>query len=393
MNPNPEKPRINGMNGSHHHPHLKNGLACKPLSAEFGNPFYRPTIIPEEAVEETSRMEWVESLGLFVLFDSRVLQRQNREFCVRMVDCMARSRKARLTHVDLDRHELVVQFTDPNTSRATAAAILGEAIRLASIPVKRKTGPGENSNWTGFTAFSAESGPITHWFSRELSRKKMRLFGSLLNDSETSPAELRNLIPSLKSARRQWFGNGITISYNEKTTRPLDLVASIDTVCRLESAHILPENDQNPLASLTLSRRVWHIGMAGFSLVGAVVGLVVPGIPTVPFVLLSSYHLARGSSRMNHIFLAMPLFGSLARDWSDGRYIRPRNKFLLIIITLGIVGTTILFVQVTAWLIFTMGAVFAITTISILTTPGYSQAGAVPKVGMSRGLRALPGMA
>lgn len=390
MNPKPDKSRINGVNGTHHKPFATNGLGIPLISGDFQA---SPTLIPEEPAAEGSRMEWVESLGLFVLFDTRVLQRQNREFCLRMVDCLARSRKARLTHVDLDRHELVVQFADPNTSRATAAAILGEAIRLAAIPLRRSPEPGEKTNWTGFTAFAAESGPITHWFSREISKKKMRLYGSQLKDAETSPAELRNLIPSLKSARRKWFGKGITISYNDKTTRPLDLVASIDTICRLESSHILPENDENPLASLTLSRRVWHIGMAGFSMAGAVVGLILPGIPTVPFVLLASYHLARGSTRMNRMFLAMPLFGSLARDWSDGRYIRPRNKFLLIIITLGIVSITILFVQVTTWLMFVMGAVFAITAISILSTPGYSQAGAVPKVGMSRGLRALPGMA
>ncbi|MFM7315954.1 MAG: hypothetical protein ACKO5E_03300, partial [bacterium] len=122
MNPKPDKPRINGVNGSHHKPFAKNGLGIPLGSGEFQS---GPSMIPDEPAAEGSRMEWVESLGLFVLFDTRVLQRQNREFCLRMVDCLARSRKARLTHVDLDRHELVVQFADPNTSRATAAAILG----------------------------------------------------------------------------------------------------------------------------------------------------------------------------------------------------------------------------------------------------------------------------
>jgi hypothetical protein len=393
MQPDEKNNRLNGViNGKHLNGMQANGIGLKPNAPFLTTSAQPASALPEEPLETKPRMEWVESLGLFVLFDHRVLQRQNKDFCMRMVDCLARTRKARLTHVDLDRHELVVQFTDPNTSRATAAAILGEAIRLASMPVKRNPTLGENAKWSGFTAFAAESGPITHWFSSEVSKTKMRLYGSLLKDSETSAAELKNLIPSLKRARRRWFGKGVTISYNASTTRPLDLVASIDTICRLEATHILPENDENPLASISVPRRIWHIGMAGFSIAGAVVGLILPGIPTVPFVLLASYHLAKGSARMNRLFLAMPLFGSLARDWSDGRYIRTRNKILLIVITLGILGITFIFVQLTAWLVFIMGVIFAITSISILATPGYPQTGTVPKVGMSRGLKALPGM-
>ena len=379
-------PRLNGTNGNHAHAEVAE------LIAKSGHAQASATLA--EFSEPEPRMEWVESLGLFILRDENVIARVNRRFCSRVVDLLARSRRVRLAHVHLEDHALIVQFADPRTDRAEAARILGEAVRLASMPV-----PADQLNsgvlsprWSGFTTFSAETGPVTSWLSVEVGKNRLRLQSDSLARSEVTPAELTGLIPSLKSARRRWLKRGVTVKFDPAQSRPLDLIRSLDTICRLEAASILPETDENPLASISLPRRMWHLGLAGASLVGAGVGLVVPGVPTVPFVLLTSYHLARGSDRMHRVFLRLPLFGSLAHDWSDGRFIRPSNKLILIALTTGIVGVTLLVSPVTPGVLMVVGLVFTMTTISVLQTPSQSQAGLVPKVGISRGLRALPAM-
>lgn len=374
-------PRLSGTNG-HKHSDVARLFAGKAQAA-----------LPEVS-EPEPRVEWVERLGLFILRDEHVICRMNRRFCGRVVDVLARLRKVRLAHVHLEHHELIVQFADPRTDRAEAARILGEAVRLASMPVAAdQMNSGVLSpRWTGFTSFSSESGPVTSWLSVEVGSKRLRLQSESLSRSEATPAELADLIPSLKSVHRRWLRQGITVKFDPEQTRPLDLIRAIDTICRLEAARILPETDENPLASLSLPRRMWHMGLAGASLVGAGVGLVVPGIPTVPFVLLTSYHLARGSDRMHRVFLSLPLFGSLAHDWSEGRFIRPANKLILIALTTSIVGVTLLVTPVTPGILMAVGLVFTMTTVSVLQTPSQSQAGLVPKVGLSRGLRALPAM-
>ena len=383
MNGHQKTTKTNGTNG-HHGPngHSKMAeLVTKPKPVE-------------EVSESRSRIEWVESLGLFVLHDESVIQRANRRFCSRVIDVLIRSRKVRLAHVHMENHEFVVQFTNPKTDRAEAARILGEAVRLAAMPIP--SGMDDESvmspRWTGLTAFASENGLITSWRTRELGKNRLRIYGESLNRPESDPAELLLLIPSLKSIHRRWLSSGVTVRFDSEQIRALDLVGAIDTIFRLEAASLLPDENENPLASTSLVRRAWHLSLAGGSFAGAIVGLIVPGIPTVPFVLLTSYHLAKGSATINRYFLRMPLFGSLAHDWSDGHYIRPINKFYLITITSGIIAVTLSVTTLTPGILVAVGTVFVITTFSVLQTPSEPQMGMVPKVGISRGLRSLPAM-
>ena len=46
-----------------------------------------------------------------------------------------------------------------------------------------------------------------------------------------------------------------------------------------------------------------------------IVGIVVPGRPTTPFVLLAAFAAARGSRRMHAWLLAHRTFGKIIRDW------------------------------------------------------------------------------
>lgn len=386
--------RINGTNG-HKHSHPFHGHQWNPKINGVTSIVDFHTDQKKPALSETDEpvIEWLESLGLFVLSDRKVIQRENRQFCMRMIDFLANSRKTRLAHVDLDRHELVVQFSNPDTNRATAALILGQAVRMAAMPVRRKSAVRFDSFWSCFTAFVSDLGLITTWYSSEMGKGRIRIFSDSLIESEITPANLTHMIPSIYSARQKFFSHGMNIRFDPDSIRPLDLVGAIDTVCRMESIHILPDEDENPLASISLPVRVWHLSLAAFSFGGAIVGLIVPGIPTVPFILLTSYHLAKGSTRIHHFFLKLPLFGSVAHDWSDGRYIRLSNKIMLILLTAGIVVVTLLLTEITIGLLITVTTVFLITSWSVMAAPSHPQSGVIPTVGMSRGLRALPGLA
>jgi uncharacterized membrane protein YbaN (DUF454 family) len=57
----------------------------------------------------------------------------------------------------------------------------------------------------------------------------------------------------------------------------------------------------------------WLLAYAALGL--GILGVVVPGLPTVPFVLLSAYAAARGSRRLHGWLLAHRRFGPMIRDW------------------------------------------------------------------------------
>lgn len=77
----------------------------------------------------------------------------------------------------------------------------------------------------------------------------------------------------------------------------------------------------------TLTRMVWLA--AGCACVGlGGLGLVLPVLPTTPFLLLAAACFARSSKRLHHWLLAHRVWGPLLRDWEAHRSIPRRAKVL-----------------------------------------------------------------
>ena len=74
-------------------------------------------------------------------------------------------------------------------------------------------------------------------------------------------------------------------------------------------------------------RWLWWL-LAYASLGIGLVGIVVPGLPTVPFVLLAAFAAARGSQRLRDWLLAHHAFGPMIRDWEREGAVSRRAKWL-----------------------------------------------------------------
>lgn len=70
----------------------------------------------------------------------------------------------------------------------------------------------------------------------------------------------------------------------------------------------------------------WLLAYAALGL--GLVGIFVPGLPTVPFILLSAFAAARGSARLEKQLLDDPRFGPLIRDWQRDGSVPRRAKWL-----------------------------------------------------------------
>lgn len=95
--------------------------------------------------------------------------------------------------------------------------------------------------------------------------------------------------------------------------------------------------DQSPLVSAprvarptslrsTLLRPMLLL-LAVVSLVLAVLGAILPGLPCTEFVLLAAWAAARSSPRFHAWLLRQRLFGPLLRNWQDGRRVSRRAKW------------------------------------------------------------------
>jgi uncharacterized membrane protein YbaN (DUF454 family) len=105
--------------------------------------------------------------------------------------------------------------------------------------------------------------------------------------------------------------------------------------------------------------------LAYFFLALAIIGVVLPGLPTVPFLLLTAWFSARGSDRLHRWLYSHPHLGKLLIDWEQQGAISRSSKvmaFLLLILSWGIMykrindiwlmtGMAILFISVMVFLI------------------------------------------
>ena len=91
------------------------------------------------------------------------------------------------------------------------------------------------------------------------------------------------------------------------------------------TARQVPGNASQPLPS-TGPRR-WLFLALGFVFTGlGSIGVILPGIPTTPFLLLASYCFVRSSPRLHQRLLDSKTFGPLLRDWHRHRGLKRRVK-------------------------------------------------------------------
>lgn len=90
------------------------------------------------------------------------------------------------------------------------------------------------------------------------------------------------------------------------------------------------------------ARRIVYWFLAGFFFLLALVGVVLPGIPTTPFLLLMCYFLIRVSPELHARVLTWPVVGIPLRDWREQRGVRRNVKFVACSMVLLLVGPTLM---------------------------------------------------
>ncbi|TWT52256.1 YbaN family protein [Allorhodopirellula solitaria] len=91
------------------------------------------------------------------------------------------------------------------------------------------------------------------------------------------------------------------------------------------------------------AKRVLYWILSGFFFMLAMVGVVLPGLPTTPFLLLMCYFLLRVSPTLHAKAMTWPVVGGPLRDWQDQGGVRPNVKCLAYAMVTILVGSTLIF--------------------------------------------------
>ena len=114
-------------------------------------------------------------------------------------------------------------------------------------------------------------------------------------------------------------------------------------------------------------RAIWLIvGLT--ALASGIAGIVLPLVPTTPFVLLAAFAFARSSPRLNDWIISHAHFGPLIENWQRHGAIGPRAK----IGAIGAIALTpliTLLIGMPLWALLAQIAVLALVAAFILTRP------------------------
>jgi uncharacterized membrane protein YbaN (DUF454 family) len=101
----------------------------------------------------------------------------------------------------------------------------------------------------------------------------------------------------------------------------------------------------------------------------AILGVVLPGLPATPFLLITSYLLVRCSPRLNAALLRSRLFGPILADWQVHGGLRPHVKVKSIVLVIAMVALTICLSGYSLWLTLTVVSLATIGIVLIVRLP------------------------
>lgn len=99
-----------------------------------------------------------------------------------------------------------------------------------------------------------------------------------------------------------------------------------------------------------------------------VMGVVLPLLPTTPFLLLSAFCFARSSEKLHDWLLHHPSFGPAIIDWRENGSISKRNKAYSMVVILITILMSVIF-EVPSAILLIQVAVLSIVSLFILTRP------------------------
>lgn len=100
------------------------------------------------------------------------------------------------------------------------------------------------------------------------------------------------------------------------------------------------------------------------------IGIVLPLLPTVPFMLLAAFFFARSSERLHNWLLGHPTFGPPIMDWQSRGAINPRVKRIATVSIVAVFGIS-LALGLKLWLLLLQATILTGVLTFIWTRPNF----------------------
>ncbi len=309
------------------------------------------------------------------MVDTRLFQPAQREYARRLLEALCEHPGVRKAEVDLASSTCRVDFDLASSTRAVMGRILVEAIRTASARAGKNAWWRRSPRWSSLTAYRS-FGELSLWETYADEPGSVRLSHRGLARDRAAASRLADSLAGLEGVERchvSLWSHRITIDCGpgagplagrtvDRVERILEGRKAVDPRYAALSSGAVPEPTDAPVIAATVWKRLRYRAMAGGAFTLTLVGLVVPGIPTVPFLLATSYYLARSSPRLNERLRRTAFFGPTLQDWEGHATLSLSSKVKLIGLTATIVVVTVALAPLTP---LALSVILLISSISV----------------------------
>jgi uncharacterized membrane protein YbaN (DUF454 family) len=329
-----------------------------------------------------------DSMGTIRVSDSRLITRGRRAFCRRLVEALARRPGVSKAVVDLASASCRVEFSPRSVNSHIMAGVFADSVGEASTRSLHGDGTPwwqPSTNWVTLTAYPL-AGDVSLWETIEVKPGQVCIRHQGLSGNYERLSKVADAIAGLDRVEAcqavPWSHrlaidfrpeNGVSDWFLDQAERSFEDVLAAESRQTSASALLMKSRAGGSLTQVAGGPARWlYLALGGGALVMTVVGLIMPGIPTVPFLLLSSYGFARSSPRMNRRLRETKFFGPILIEWEQHGGLSDASKKKLI----GLTGVIILFAVILAPLS-PLGLVL-ILVFSSLSIYGLSQLPSIP---------------
>lgn len=287
-----------------------------------------------------------EPLGQIRVYDPRVFRAGRRAFCRHWIETAARQPGVRKVRVDLATATGEIEFHPGRMTGDSMAEAFASSVResLAETPESEQAkaswfrSPG--SHWVALTAYPRTEVPSV-WEVIERSADHVRIRHSGLTESRRRRHEYSAEMATadgVSSCRPGRISDALTIVFDPTQTCESRLLDASQAAWEDGEA---VEPVFHPLLAATRFGRAINLVKAGGCFAFSVVGVLVPGVPTLPFLMATSYYLARSSPRLNARLLNSSLFGPVLREWETYHALSRASKRRMILTTFAVIVFTL----------------------------------------------------
>src|SRR5262245_41218619 len=267
------------------------------VTGRFGRP-------GSEAHPPCLDIEIDEDAGSVRVYDPRVFHAGRRAFCRRLLETASRQPGIEKAEIDLAAASCWVEF-DPDlaTSQSMANAFIIAVEQASKDPASAGRPPWwrPTPRWSALTAYRV-GGDVSFWETLEARSGRLRLRHQGLSGDRARLAHLADTVVGLEGVERccvsPWFRT-ITLDFGPESPdadRLVDWVEQSweDVLAAGPLQYGSPVGAPSPVegavtAVATGLARLKSLALAGGAFAMTLVGLAVPGVPTIPCLLATSY--------------------------------------------------------------------------------------------------------